>query len=229
MLGLGHARDGASRAAGASGHLLPIRGIASDGGIDAAPGLHEPPHESQVFLLDLAIVKLTCELAVRGIVLCDHHDARRPAIEPVHDAGPELPTDATEVVHVMQQRIHQRPAVVARRWMHHHARRLVEDDDVGVFVEDREGQILGDRDARAWRRHRDGELLASPDVRARAQRGHGTRDEPLLDQTLDVRAGAFGQKPREERVEPFAVVLVPDGQLTPIDVVHRGILCVDSD
>ena len=48
-------------------------------------GLDDTPDERDVLLLDLAVVELASELAMRGVVLGDHHHARGAAIEPVHD------------------------------------------------------------------------------------------------------------------------------------------------
>jgi hypothetical protein len=56
-------------------HLLTMNGIAPDGGIDSTPGLDEAPDERNVFLLDLAIVKLTRELGVGSVVFGNHHQA----------------------------------------------------------------------------------------------------------------------------------------------------------
>ena len=88
-------------------------------------------------------MKLARQLLVRRVVLRDHHDARRALVEPVHDAGPHLAADAAEVLDVMEQRVDQRAGRIARGRVHHHAGRLVDDDDVGVLEEDLERQILG--------------------------------------------------------------------------------------
>ena len=66
------------------------------------------------------------------------------AIEAVHDARAQLAADAAQVVDVVQQGIHHRAAAVAGGRMHDHARRLVDHDHVGVFVEDRQRQVFGD-------------------------------------------------------------------------------------
>jgi hypothetical protein len=80
------ARHRFPRVLGARRHLLPVAGIAADGGVDAAPCLHDAPDERDVLLLDLAIVELPRQLLVRGVVLGHDHHARRAAIEAVHDA-----------------------------------------------------------------------------------------------------------------------------------------------
>ena len=128
------------RAPRARRHLLAIRRIAADRRVNPAPGLHDAPDQRDVFLLDLAIVKLARQLLMRGVVLGDDHQARGAAIEPVHDARPFLAADAAEIVDVMEQRVHQRAARVAGGRMHDHAGRLVDDDDVAVLVDDRQRQ-----------------------------------------------------------------------------------------
>ena len=90
--------------------FLPIDADRGRWRVDAPPRLHVAPHERDVFLLDLAVVKLSRQFLVRGVVLRDDHQARRAAIETVHDARPLLAADAAEVGDVMEQRIHQRPA-----------------------------------------------------------------------------------------------------------------------
>ena len=117
--------------------------IAADRHVDPLALLHEPPHERDVSLLDLAIVKLPRQLLVRGVVLRHDHHARRAFVEAMHDAGAQLAADAAEIGDVMEQRVDQRARVVPGARMHHHAGRLVDDDDVGVLVEDVDREILG--------------------------------------------------------------------------------------
>ena len=152
------------------------------------PCVHQAPDERHVFLLDLAIVELPRQLAVRRVVLGDDHDAGRAAVEPVDDAGPQFAADAAQVVDVVQQRVDQRAVRVARRRVHHHAGRLVDDDDVGVLEEDVERQRLraagvagagvGNVDRRSRRRRG---RRSSPSPRGRPP------DAAVLDEALDLR------------------------------------------
>ena len=66
-----------------------------------------------------------------------------PAIEPMDDAGPLLAADAAEIVDMMEERVHQRAAGMAGRRMHDHARRLVDDDQIAILVDDRQRQRFG--------------------------------------------------------------------------------------
>ena len=140
MLRADDAGDRRAGAARAGGHLFPVRRIAADRRVDAAAGHDLAPDERDVLLLDLAILKLPGELGVRGVVLGDDHQARRPAIEPVHDPRPLLAADAAEIVHVMEQRVDQRAGRMAGGRMHDHPGRLVDHDEVAVLVENRQRQ-----------------------------------------------------------------------------------------
>ena len=133
MLGADDPRHRFAAAARARRHLLAVRRIAADRRVDAASGLHHAPDEREVFLLDFAIVKLARQLLVRRVVLGHDHQARRAAVEPMHDAGPLLAADAAQVVDVMEQRVDQRAAGVSGGRMHDHARRLVDDDEVASW------------------------------------------------------------------------------------------------
>ncbi len=73
---------------------------------------------------------------MRAVVFRDDHHARGAAIEPMHDARSLLASDAAESPDVMQQRVHHRAAGVARGGMYDHARRLVDDDEVRIVVQD---------------------------------------------------------------------------------------------
>ena len=81
---------------------------------------------------------------VRRVGLGDDQQPRGVLVDPVHDARPEPPADARQRAAAMvQQRVHQRPVGRARRRMHHQPGGLVDDDEVGVLVDDVERDRLG--------------------------------------------------------------------------------------
>ena len=61
----------AARASGASRHFLPIAGIAADGGIH--PAALQNPAPDQRDLLDFAVVELSRQFLMRGVVFGGHH------------------------------------------------------------------------------------------------------------------------------------------------------------
>ena len=77
--------------------------------------------------------------------------------------GPHLAADAAEIVDVVQQRVDQRAARVAGGRVHDHPGRLVDDDEVGVLVEDRRAAASSGRGRRGDRLgHVDDDALARP-------------------------------------------------------------------
>jgi len=60
----------------------------------------------------------------------------------VHDSGPLLAADAAQIVDVMQQGVDEGAARMPGRWMNHHARRLVDDDEIAILVDDRQRKGL---------------------------------------------------------------------------------------
>lgn len=177
-------------------------GIAPDRGVDAPARLHDAPDERDVLLFDLPIVELPCELLVGAIVLGDDHDARCSPIEPVHDARPELAADAAQILHVVKQRIHQRAGRVTRCRMNDHPGRFVDDDEVGILIQDVEGKGFGDRPRRIGRRNVDRDDVAGSYMRV-GLAGLARDEHPaLLDQPLDLRARLVGKEASEEAIEP---------------------------
>ncbi len=71
MFGSNDPRHRLAASSRARRHLLSIARIAPDRRVDPSSRLHDAPDERDVFLLDLAIVKLPRELFVRGVVLGD--------------------------------------------------------------------------------------------------------------------------------------------------------------
>ena len=191
VLGTDDARDrraGAPHAIRIRRHLLPVVRIAPDRLVDPPPRHHFAPGEREVFLLDLALGELPGQFGVRLVVLRDDHQPRRAFVEPVHDARPFLAADPAEIVHVMQQRVHQRAARVSRRRVHHHPRRFVDHDQVVILIEDRQRQRFRLRRRVDQLGHVDGDLLCRFDRLVRLRRLPGDQHVAVLDQALDLRA-----------------------------------------
>ena len=192
-------------------HLLAVRRIAADRRVDPAAGHHFAPGEREIFLLHLTLGELPRQLFVRPIVLRDDHQARRALVQPVHDAGPLFSADAAEIVHVVQQGVDQGAALVARRRVDHHARRLVDDDQILVLVDDRERQILG-RGRRLDRLgNLDRDLLSGLDRLVRLRRVSCDQHGALLDQPLKLRPRQRERR-GEKSIEPEIVGVDRNGE-----------------
>ncbi len=79
---------------------------------------------------------------VNLVVLGDHQDPARVAIEAMDDARPELSGDVAQPVEMKLQRTGQRAAVVPFAGMDDQPGRLVEHDDRVVFVKDIERNVF---------------------------------------------------------------------------------------
>ena len=114
---------------------------------------------------------------VGRLVLGHHHHARGVLVEAMDDARPDRAADAGQLAPaVVEERVDQRARGVARRRVHHQARRLVDRDQVGVLEQHRQREVLGrhvDRRRRVEDHH---DLVAGAQLVARL--GHRPRRRP---------------------------------------------------
>jgi hypothetical protein len=126
------------------GHFLAVDGMAADGEIDRAGGFGRgAPHEGEVFLLDGVGGELGDEGGDGLFVLGDDEDAGGVFVEAMDDAGAEFAADAARSVQWWRRALTR----VSAAWPGGGGRRgrgFVEDDEVGVFVEDVEGDVGGE-------------------------------------------------------------------------------------
>ena len=107
MVGFSDTGHRCARSPGACRHFLPIVRIAADWQIDPAARLHHAPHQRDVLLVDLAIVKLPRQRVVRGVILGDDHHARGALVQAVDDPRPELATNSAQIRDVVHERVDQ--------------------------------------------------------------------------------------------------------------------------
>ena len=125
--------------------------MAVDRLVDHALGpVRSPPHEGQVAALQRSGAAMVGELGrqrpMGAVVLRHHHQTRGVLVEPMDDSGAAHPAYAGQGCAAMRhQGIDQRAAPVASSGMDHEAARLVDDDDVGVLVNDRERDVFRSR------------------------------------------------------------------------------------
>src|SRR5882762_5089573 len=167
------ARDGApigARFAGvaqhdaaASAHPRAISGVARYGQLDTAAGFLEMAFEErQVGLLHLALPKGFAKFRVRGIVFRYQNDTRRAFVETMHDARTKGIAALRQRLPAAEQRVHQRTAGIAGTCVHGHAGRLVDGQNVVVFIENIERNRFGFSAQRRTRPNFDGNVFAAP-------------------------------------------------------------------
>ena len=149
--------------------------------------MNDPPHERQVLFLHLAIGELSRQFLMRAIVLRHDYEARRTAIEPMDDARPQFTADATQVLDVMEEGIHESSAGVSGTGVNDHAGGFVEHDDIAILEHDPDGERLWFGDRASGCRNINVVLLPSPHDGARSHRD-GAADMSVLDEALHTGA-----------------------------------------
>ncbi len=138
--------------------------------------------------------------------LGDDQKARRILIETVDDARTFDAADAGEAyAAVGDKRVDERAGGVPRRRMHDQPRRLVDDDHVFVFVDDRKGNIFALR--RAFLGLRNGDLVAIAGPGLAPGFEYRLTAEPHLaggDQALQLRPAEIGKPAGQPEVETNA-------------------------
>ena len=122
------------------------------------------------------------------VMLGDDDEPGRVFVQTVDNARPRNPADAGKAVAAMgDEGVHERAGPVARRRMHHEARRFVNYDDVRILVAHVEGDVLAARRGRGRRRRGQAVSLA----RAQPPGGVG-----------EGRAVAGERAPLDQRFQP---------------------------
>jgi hypothetical protein len=110
---------------------------------------------------------------------------------------------------VVQQRVHQRAVAMAGGRVHDHPGRLVDDDEVGVLVEDVERQILRRGEGRGGLGHEHRDDRPGIDGCARAARSLAVdAHASLADEALELRPRVPFDERGEHLIEALPLVLV---------------------
>jgi hypothetical protein len=205
--------DSLSRTTGPRRHFLPVNGIATDCGLDSPPGLNYSPHESDIFLFDFAIVKLSRELLVCQVVLGNHHHAGRSAIQAMNDPGPGFTADPAQIPYMVQKRVHESAGPMARTGMDHHSCLFVQHGDVAVLIQDFERERLASHTGRLDRRDLDAYEIALVHRQVGAGISACDRDVPRGDQFLNLGTRMPFENGNEELIEPVPIGIRWNGEL----------------
>ena len=157
-----------------------------------------------------------------AVGLGDHEEAARILVEAVHDAGPRDAADAGKACTAMgDQRIDEGAGLIAGRRMHDQAGRLVDDDQLGVLVDDVERDRLRLRGRRLRRRHGHGDLVAGTEAPARLGHRHAVDFHGAgEDERLGAGTAQFGHGLGNEGIETRSRRARRDGGAAPGAVVN---------
>ncbi len=121
-------------------HALAHAAVAADGRVDLATGSHHTNHDAFINAADRALLQLVDQVGLRLQGLGHHHQAGGVLVQAVHDAGARHVDD---VGHMVQQRVQQGAAGMPGSRVHNQAGRLVDHQDLVVFIDDVQRDVLG--------------------------------------------------------------------------------------
>ena len=128
----------------------------------------------------------------RGVAFCDDEQTRGVAIEAMHEAGAQH-VARKRFLDVRQKRVDERAAGCAVRRMRHHSGRLVDHEQIVVFVQNRQLDRFGVRDECTRRRNFELEHVAFFQQKARLRGCAVDQNFPKLRPLRDPRTGRAGE------------------------------------
>jgi hypothetical protein len=118
----------------------------------------------------------------------NHEETGGLFVQSVDDSWSKLAADPGEVLTAKQESIDQCVASMTRRRMYHHAGRLVDYEQVLVFVQNIQRYGFGGRLRGGWGGHFDADLLRGPQTVGRLDVGVVDPDRTPLDKLLNLMA-----------------------------------------
>jgi hypothetical protein len=203
------AREGELPAVVHHRHPFAVAFVAADGALDlSTQRLRQTPDQRLVAAIEVAVGEGRGQGVGGKLGFGYDHDAGSVLVQTMHDARAALGADAGEPGAAMrEQRVHQRTVKVARRRMHHQSSGFVEDDKVGVFVQDRERDRLRPR-GRLYRRGQIQDVggSGSNQFSRLGDRPVAAAQPSFIDQRLDPGARDDTERVGEEAVNSLAGV-----------------------
>ena len=125
-------------------HLFAVGGVPSDRRVDRTGIGLKPAVDDRLVLPRKGMAgNLFGERKVGKIVFRHDQQSARILVDPVHDAGTDHAVDTGQrALAVIQQRVDQRAVRIARRRVHDHTLRLVDDQQIVILVADIQRNIL---------------------------------------------------------------------------------------
>jgi len=143
------------------GHFLPVYAMPPDRFFHRSALQPKASFgESQVDFGHFPTRKLLDQGPVRDVIFGRDQAAARLFIETMHDARTFHPTDPAQLVAMVEKGIDDCPVAISDRGMHDQPRRFIDHDQICVFIEDGQRNILGQDLGRLRGRLDDMDLIA---------------------------------------------------------------------
>ncbi len=203
-------------------HTGPIPWVTTNGLVDVPPRHQQPAHEGAVLPVHTAPLQLLHQRLVGGQGLGHHEQTAGVLVEAMHDAGAR---QLVEVRRVMQQRVLQSTVPIARGGMNHESGRLVDHQNLLVFVYQVQGYRLWRAFAPCLQDDIDPHLLAAPDLVSASAKFTIDLYAALFDPLLQAAARKLRQQIGEGLIEPspsqiHADMDDPPARIRPFDINH---------
>ena len=127
------------------GHARALPRVPTDRRIDRTVFARHPADQGAVKPFDRAGLQLPDQMCMGGQRFGDNHQAGRILIQPMHNTGPG---NLAEHRVIGQQPIEQGALPVAGRRMHHQTGRLIDHQNMGIFISDAQVHGLRQKPAR---------------------------------------------------------------------------------
>ena len=146
------------------GHLFSVGGMTAHRQVDD-PGrcLCLCIDQGQISFLNLAFLKLASQTFVGHVIFRHNHHSGSVLVKAVDNARTKLTTNAFQITAMVEQAIDKGPGSVSCRRVNHKAGRLVQHNDIGVFMEDGKWNWFGFAGDRLRRRDFRPDSVVAPD------------------------------------------------------------------
>src|SRR5690554_4245289 len=199
-------------------HAFAILRVPANGRIHRSATGKRTHYHGLVFPAHGAFLQLVNQRGVGNQAAGHHHNAGGVFIQPVHNAGPG------QVFHfrrIVQQRIHQGAVGMARRRVHHQPGRLVDHQQVLVFVHDIQRDRLGFPGNLHFRLGVQVQNVVHHDFVPGLTGFAVHRQRPAFDPGSQPRAGTLGHEFGRSLIQPPVAQLRGDGVMSGNTVIGR--------
>ena len=191
---------------GANGHLLADGRMEADAPIDViAVALRDAVDQREILLVHFAQLELERQASMGQVILGDHEQPRRVAVETVDDPGRFSPARVESVSKWNCSAVDQGAAPVPLRRMRDHARGLVHHRQGLVLVDDLDRDVFRRGGHIGQFGEMDADLIAGPHPVRRLDRPPVDQHGLGVDHPLDHGTGIVGEAARQVGVNPLAV------------------------
>lgn len=185
-------------------HALTIPAVPAHAGIDR-PCHRSSPHQGEIFPGDCPVLQLLHKTQLGRGTTGHHEQTAGVAIESMHDAASGKRCHGGVV---RKQTVDQCAVRVSCRRMHHQTRRLVDNDDIRVLMNDPQIHCLrlpALGRSRLWRAHL--QALSRAQCLGRSSDSPVDHDRTVLNPLLNSRSGYAGVGRSQHDIEALTVVL----------------------